>query len=76
MKKGKRTISQYEILSLESTKWLSGSLAHICIVIAFPVHYSIDPRLLFGCNWFQLYFKLCSAELYNYVSSKLVCLVN
>jgi hypothetical protein len=35
-----------------------GLLAHICIEISFPVHYSIDLQLLIGCNiGLQLYFK-------------------
>ena len=35
-----------------------GLLAHICIVISFPVHYSIDLQLLTGCNiGSPLYFK-------------------
>ena len=35
-----------------------GLLAHIYIVISFPVHYSIDLQLLIGCNiGFPLYFK-------------------
>jgi hypothetical protein len=34
-----------------------GLLAHIGIVIFFPVHYSIDVQLLIGCNiGFPLYF--------------------
>jgi hypothetical protein len=47
VKKGKTTISQYEI---QYDRWKARNgfedhSAHICIVVAFPVHYSIDLRL-------------------------------
>ena len=35
-----------------------GLLAHICVVISFSVHYSIDLQLLIGCNiGYPFYFK-------------------
>ena len=73
VKKWKTTINQYEVWSLENTKWLWGSLAHICIVIALQLHYCILHRssvIIMRHYGSHFIFSLSRAELYISVSNK------